>query len=132
VGAQPRDGEARFMGAGSAGRARRFGDEPVAGHEIIKGHLELAGSWRAWSAISPLRPQAFQLVALSADGAFGSLEFEAADEADAAAVHARAIGLTIVSPRRLRPPPDVGWGGGAAGILQGLEAATDPRGTFRR
>ncbi len=124
--------EARFTGMHAAQRARRFGDAPVAGHEIIRGHLELAGTWRAWSAISPLRAQAFQLVAITGDGAFGALEFETAEDADNAAVHARAIGHTIVSPRRLRPPPDVGWSGGASGILRALEAATDANGVYRR
>jgi hypothetical protein len=116
----------------AAQRARRFGDAPVAGHEIIRGHLELAGTWKAWSAISPLRAQAFQLVAITGDGAFGALEFDTPEDADAAAAHARAIGHTIVSPRRLRPSPDVGWSGGAAGILRSLEAATDVTAVYRR
>jgi FAD/FMN-containing dehydrogenase len=123
--------EARFMGSGAAARARRFGDAPSSGHEIIRGHLELAGSWHAWEAISPLRPQAFQLVAVWSQGAFGAVELETATDADAAAVHARAIGLTIVSPRRLRPGAAAGWDRGAAGLLRALEATTDPAGVFR-
>jgi FAD/FMN-containing dehydrogenase len=124
--------EARFMGNDAASHARHFGDTQLVGHDIIRGPLELAGSWRAWAAASPLRPQGLHLVALSADGAFGAVELESADEAPQAAKHAQAIGLTIVSPRALRPSPDVGWSGGAASILHALEAATDPTAVLGR
>lgn len=122
--------EARFMGTDAASHARQFGDALTTGHGIIRGNLELAGSWRAWGAVSPLRPQGLHLVAISTDGAFGAVELEDGGEVEAAARHARAIGLTIVSPRALRPSPDVGWSGGAASILQALEVATDPSTVF--
>ncbi len=124
--------EARFTGSGAAARSRRFGEARVSGREIIRGHLELAGSWRAWAALSPLRPQAFQLVALTGEGAFGAVELDSSDEAETAAVHARAIGHTIVSPRRLRPAAEVGWSAGASGVLRALESVTDPASVYRR
>jgi hypothetical protein len=123
--------EARFAGIGAAVRARKFGSEPVAGREIIRGHLELAGSWNAWGAISPLRPFAMQFVSLHANGAFGALEFESPEEADAAAAHAQAIGFAIVSPRRLRPPPSRGWSN-AGHLYAALLRSLDPSGVFQR
>ncbi len=123
--------EARFAGTGAAGRARRFGHEPVAGSDRMHTHLELAGSWQAWGGISPLRPQGMQFMAIHTDGAFGAVQFESADEADQAAQHARAIGLTIVSPRRLRPAPDVGWASAKA-LYEALTKQTDPHGVFAR
>jgi hypothetical protein len=123
--------EARFSGLGAAARARKFGEEHLASRELIRGHLELAGSWNAWRALSPLRPQALQLVSLHADGAFGALEFEHVDEADEAAAYAQAMGFAVVSPRRLRASPSVGWSG-AGPLLEALATAADPHGVFKR
>lgn len=122
--------EARFTGSFAGQRARRFGSGPIAGREI-RGHLELAGSWRAWSAVSPLRPEAIQLVAIHGDGAFGALRFEDPEEAARAADHARAIGFAVVSPRALRVTADAGAAAAGAGsILQRLFRETDAKGLF--
>lgn len=120
--------EARFTGNRAARRARAFGEGPIGGHEI-RGHLELAGSWRAWAAASPLKAEALQFVALHSDGAFGAVEFASADDAAAAAAHARAIGFSVVSPRRLRPPPGTAWTG-APGAYARLCESVDPTGVF--
>lgn len=122
--------EARFVGSHAARRARSFGSEPIGGRNI-RGHLELAGSWKAWGAASPLRADAIQLVALNADGAFGALEFTDPEDAERAAVHARVIGFTVVSPRRLRPSPESGWTG-AHDAFERLARALDPQGVFAR
>lgn len=123
--------EARFTGTGAAHRARRFGAATLGGREI-RGHLELAGSWKAWGAASPLRPEALQLVAIHVDGAFGALEFADAEEAERAAEHARHIGFAVVSPRRLRPDPALGWTGAAAALHASLARELDPTGIFAR
>lgn len=121
--------EARFVGGGAAARARRFGSEPIAGR-LLRAHLELAGSWRAWGTLSPLRPESLQLVALHTDGAFGALQFEDPDDADRAARHARAMGFAVVSPRRLRGLPVAE---GAAGqLMEALARRVDAAGVFAR
>lgn len=120
--------EARFTGNRAARRARAFGEGPIGGHEI-RGHLELAGSWNAWAAASPLKAEALQFVALHSDGAFGAIEFANADDAASAAAHARAIGFSVVSPRRLRPPPGTPWTRATAAFDRLCETV-DPTGVF--
>ncbi len=123
--------EARFTGMGAAARARRFGGQEIGGRKV-RAHLEVAGSWRAWHAASPLRPEAFELVALHADGAFGALELVDPAEAERASEHARAIGFAVVSPGRLRPDPAVGWTGAALPLYRELARLADPSGVFAR
>ncbi len=123
--------EARFTGMNAAARARRFGSGDIGGREG-RAQLELAGSWKAWHAASPLRPEALELVCLHVDGAFGALEFADPDEAERASVYAQAIGFAVVSPRRLRPDPAVGWSGPAAALYERLAQLSDPRGVFAR
>lgn len=120
--------EARFTGSRAARRARSFGTGPIGGHDI-HGHLELAGSWGAWAAASPLKAEALQFVAIHSDGAFGSVEFASAEAAEAAAMHARAIGFSVVSPRRLRPPPGTAWVRAPA-VFERLCQALDPNDVF--
>lgn len=122
--------EVRFVGVLAGQRARRFGSGPIEGQEH-RGDLELAGSWRAWKAISPLRPQVVQLVAIHGDGAFGSVVFESAEQAERAAEHARAIGFSVVSPRRLRATLDSGFrAAGALSYYEALAKELDPLGVF--
>lgn len=120
--------EARFTGSHAARRARAFGEVPLGGHEI-RGHLELAGSWGAWTSASPLKAEALQFVAIHSDGAFGVVEFADAADADRAAAHARAIGFSVVSPRRLRPPPGTPWAGASAAFAR-LVSAVDASDVF--
>lgn len=121
--------EARFTGHNAAQRARRFGQAAIGGREI-HAHLELAGSWRAWAAASPLRPEAVHLVSLHVDGAFGALEFHDVAEAEQAAMNARHIGFAVVSPRSLRPDPAEGWRGAAAPLYAELASRLDPKGVL--
>lgn len=121
--------EARFVGTRAARRARLFGEGPIGGHEI-RGHLELAGSWGAWAAASPLQAEALQFVAIHSDGAFGAVEFATPDAAVTAAAHARAIGFSVVSPRKLRPPPGTAWAR-ASKVFDSLCATVDPHGVFQ-
>lgn len=122
--------EVRFTGPFAAQRAKRFGTGAIEGHEL-RGHLELAGSWRAWKSLSPLRPEALQLVAIHGDGAFGAIAFESAEQAEHAAVHARAIGFAVVSPRSLRVGPASGFeAAGISSIHEALARQLDPLGVF--
>lgn len=124
--------EVRFTGHLAAQRARRFGTVPLGGREGW-GHLELAGSWRAWAAASPLRPQSVQFVAIHGDGAFGALRFDDPAEAERAAKHAQAIGLVVVSPRRLRAPSDAAiQAAGAGAVYEALLRAADRTGVLGR
>jgi FAD/FMN-containing dehydrogenase len=123
--------EARFTGPAAAQRARKFGGAAIGGHEVA-GHLELAGTWRAWAAASPLRPSALQLVALHVDGALGALEFNDEADAERAAVSARHMGFVVVSPRRLRVDAAQGWQGAAHPLHEALAASIDPNGVFAR
>lgn len=120
--------EARFTGNHAARRARTFGEGSIGGHEL-RGHLELAGAWGAWAAASPLKAEALQFVAIHTDGAFGAVEFADPADAERAAAHARAIGFSVVSPRRLRPPPGTAWAGASA-AFERLCASVDPSGVF--
>jgi len=125
--------EARFTGMFSAPRARRFGAGGIAGHEMARADLELCGSWRAWNAATPLRPEAFHLVGIHLDGAFGALRFEDPSELERAAHHAQAIGFAVVSPRCLRAPVGAGLqAAGAAALHEALLGALDPKSVFER
>jgi FAD/FMN-containing dehydrogenase len=121
--------EARFSGLDAVDRAERFGPSEVR-LASVGSELELAGDWHAWMSSSPLRPTFVRFVAVHAHGAFAALTFDDASEAERAATHARHIGLTVVSPRRLRAPLDAGWGTGARGVLEALTNAVDPAGVL--
>ena len=117
--------EARFSGTEAVARADRFGGSE-ARLSSVASQLELAGDWHAWMSSSPLRPSGVRFVALHAQGAFAALTFDEPADAERAALHARHIGLTVVSPRRLRAPVETGWSGAAKGLIEALERAVDP------
>jgi len=124
--------EARFSGNSAAISARAFGSGPLAGHDVTS-ELELAGAWAQWSQVAALAPTELQFVAMHAGGAFGALRFADPASAPDAAARALALGFVIVSPRRLRPAPELGFReAGAAAIFTSFAAELDRHGTFAR